>query len=213
MERRIVYVLPVEGGLGTTWGDGLVTFRSLGLHNRLRLTAVAPSFSHLPWYADHPTDPTIAQETYMVDEVVPVVERLLPTAPRRRGLLGFSKSGWGAYSLLLRHPTLFGAACAWDSPMMKDKPDQFGMDGIFGSQANFEAYRISALVRGKADRLQGRRRLGLFGYQGFREHTRQLHDLLDELGIDHAYADGPEQPHRWDGGWMEEAVAALATMI
>jgi len=208
-ERRIVYVLPVQEGLGTKWGDGLVTLRNLDLHNRFGLTAVAPSFAHLPWYADHPTDPAIRQETYFLEDVVPFVEGILPTSPERRGLLGFSKSGWGAFSMLMRYPHVFGAGCAWDSPMMKDAPDQFGMGPIFGTQQNFEQYQISCLVCKNTPWLRARQRLGLFGYDAFQEQTQQMHDLLDSLHIPHAYADGPERPHHWDSGWMEEAADAL----
>ena len=32
---------------------------------------VAPTFSHLPWYADHPSDASIRQETYFLKVVVP----------------------------------------------------------------------------------------------------------------------------------------------
>ena len=33
-------------------------------------------------------------------------------------MLGFSKSGWGACTLLLRNKELFGYAAAWDVPFM-----------------------------------------------------------------------------------------------
>ncbi|MFH1267895.1 MAG: hypothetical protein ABIK89_19430, partial [Planctomycetota bacterium] len=57
----VLYVLPVEAGEGARWGDGLVEVKKHDLHNRHRLICVLPTFSHLPWYADHPTDPGIRQ--------------------------------------------------------------------------------------------------------------------------------------------------------
>ena len=39
---------------------------------------VAPTFSHLPWYADHPTKPEIRQETYFLKVVVPFIDKTYP---------------------------------------------------------------------------------------------------------------------------------------
>jgi hypothetical protein len=56
-------------------------------------------------------------------------------------LLGFSKSGWGAlFSLLLRHPDVFGKAAAWDAPLVMDSPGRHGNGDIFGTPENFEKY-------------------------------------------------------------------------
>jgi hypothetical protein len=141
--------------------------------------------------------------------VIPWVEKRFPSARPQRLLLGFSKSGWGAWSLLLRHPDLFEAAAAWDAPLMKEKPDQFGMDGAFSTEENFRGYRLTSLVREKADLLRARKRLAHFGYGNFREHHQRMQALLEELRIPAEYADGPSRKHLWESGWMEEAVAAL----
>src|SRR5712692_8707729 len=44
MQRpKIVYVLPVNPDTRVQWNDGLITFRTLNLHNRYNVIAVAPS--------------------------------------------------------------------------------------------------------------------------------------------------------------------------
>ena len=145
---RVMYVLPVEAGEGRRFGDGLDEVRKLGLHNTHQLICVAATFSHVPWYADHPADPHIRQESYFLRVVVPAVEARYPARPEQAGrlLLGFSKSGWGAWSLLLRHPDMFAKAAAWDSPMMLDGPGLYGSGGIFLTQDNFDKHRIPALL-------------------------------------------------------------------
>ena len=142
--RRVLYVLPVEAGRESKYGDGLAEVKRLDLHNKHGLICVAPTFAHLPWYADHPTDKTIRQESYFVKVVVPFIDRTYqldekrrmdassvriqahadgrgvhptPVNKESRWLLGFSKSGWGAWSLLARNPDLFGRAAAWDAPL------------------------------------------------------------------------------------------------
>lgn len=212
-DRRypVVYVLPVEAARESTYGDGLQEVQHHGLHNQHHAIFVAPTFSALPWYADHPGDPHLRQETYFVKVVVPLIEQRYPAVTESRGrlLVGFSKSGWGAYTLLLRHPDLFGRAAAWDAPLMKEKPDQFGMGEIFGTQANFELYRVSTLLTQRAAELRDNNRLILLGFGNFRQHHVQVHELMVRLGIRHEYRDGPARTHDWSSGWLEEAVELL----
>ncbi len=211
-ERRFLYVLPVEKAGDSKYGDGLAEARRLKLHEKYGMIVVAPGFAELPWYADHPTNAKRRDESHLLEAVLPLVEKRYPSKKPRRLLLGFSKSGWGAWSLLLRHPDLFEAAAAWDAPLMKEKPDQFGMDGAFATQENFEGYRLTKLLREKAEMLRGRKRLAHFGYGGFRDHHQRMQALLEELRVPVEYKDGPERKHVWESGWVEEAAAALDAM-
>ena len=207
----VVYVLPVEPDDGTRWGDGLVEAMNHDLHNKHQVIFVAPTFCHLPWYAGHPTKPEIRQETHFTAVVVPFVERTYPASKKSedRLLLGFSKSGWGAWSLLLRQPQTFGRAAAWDAPLMMDRLGKYGTNEIFGTQENFQKYRLVNRLQKKAEKLRAEKRLILTGYGNFREHHRQMHSLLDGLKISHEYRDGPERKHDWHSGWMAEAVELL----
>ena len=209
--HQCLYVLPVEAGNEDRYGDGLLEVKRLGLHNKHQLICVAPTFSTLPWYADHPSDPKIRQESYLLQVVVPLVDRTYPTGREAAGrwLVGFSKSGWGAFSLLLRHPDVFGTAAAWDAPFAVDQPIPFGMGPIFGSQENFEQYRITTLVKKNASLLGEKRRLIHLGYGNFRQHHESLEPLLVALHVPHVYRDGPKRAHVWGSGWLVDAVEAM----
>jgi hypothetical protein len=211
----VLYVLPVEAGDGSRYGDGLVECKKRDLHAKHGIICVAPTFSDLPWYADHPSDSRIQQETYFLKVVVPFVEANYPTIKDQnaRLLVGFSKSGWGAFSLLLRHPDTFAKAAAWDAPLMKEKPDQFGMGPIFGTQENFEQYQISRLLKRQAPKLRDQVRLIHIGYGNFREHHEGVEKLLTELNVDHRYKDGPKRKHDWHSGWLPEAVDTLVRTV
>ena len=214
---KVLYVLPVEANTEQRYGDGLTEAKKLDLANKHRLICVAPTFSHLPWYADHPTDKTIRQESYFLKVVVPAIEQRYPALAERDGrlLVGFSKSGYGAWSLLLRHPDQFAKAAAWDAPLMKTAPDQFGMGLIYGTPENFVSYQIDTLLRDRAAKLRATpgeqpvSRLIHLGYGNFRDHHQRAEALLNELQIPHAYADGPKLEHTWHSGWLEEAVNGL----
>ena len=211
VRHPVVYVLPVEARREHRYGDGLLEVRRHGLHNRFSAIFVAPTFSHLPWYADHPTDPLIRQESYLLKVVIPFVEGHYPARaePGGRLLLGFSKSGWGAFSLLLRHPDVFGKAAAWDAPLMMDGPGRYGSGDIFGTPENFEGYRVTGLLERRAADLRGRNRLILLGFGNFRGEHEQAHALMTDLRIPHVYEDGPEREHVWESGWVPEAVGHL----
>lgn len=209
---RALYVLPVEAGTESRYGDGLLEVQRANLHNRLGLVCVEPRFAQLPWYADHPTDPGLRQESHLLRAVLPAVERKYPVlaAPEGRLLVGFSKSGWGAYSLLLRNPDVFCAAAAWDAPLEETSPQRFGMGPIFGTQENFERYRIATLLQRRAELLRGHTRLVLMGYGNFQAATEAAHLRLAGLGIAHVYRGGPWREHVWGSGWLPEAVRLLA---
>ena len=207
----VVYVLPVEAGTESRYGDGLKEVKTLDFHNKFGAVFVAPTFSHLPWFADHPTRPEIRQESYFLKVVVPFIDETYPVQVEAQGrlLLGFSKSGWGAWSLLLRHPDLFGKAAAWDAPLMMDKPGKYGSGDIFGTGDQFEGYRVSKLLEDKAATFQKAKRLILLGYGNFRAEHVQVHALMDRLTIAHEYRDGPARKHDWHSGWAKEAVELL----
>lgn len=208
----LLLVLPVEAGTENRWGDPATEVRRIDIANRYKLIIAIPTFSELPWYADHPTDKRLRQESYLLDDVLPLMDRLYGTQSSAGAtmVVGFSKSGWGAWSLLLRHPNIFARAAAWDAPLMQRKPDKYGMGPIFGDQANFNRYLVSDLVKRQAALLRGQKRLVLTGYsRSFRAHHVAMHGLLKELEVPHMYRDGPQRDHHWESGWLDEAVSLL----
>ena len=205
----VIYVLPVEAGNGKQYGNGLREIKKHDLHNKFGVICVEVAFSHLPWYADHPTDLTIRQETYFLKVVLPFIEQTYPVTTTR-WLLGFSKSGWGAFSLLLRHPGVFAKAVAWDAPLMMALPNRFGMGPIFGTQENFEKYQISKLLAVQAKKLGKEPRLLVLGYASFRDHHVETHALMKRLEIAHDYRDEKTSPHTWHSGWVADGVKWLA---
>ena len=79
--------------------------------------------------------------------------------------MGFSKSGWGALALLLRNPDLFYRAVGWDigirvdtGPIEEEERAQ-RIAREWGTVRNFEANRISSLVKTKGTELGDEARL------------------------------------------------------
>ncbi len=215
-EKRypVVYVLPVEQQGDSRFGDGVRELLDQRLPERFPVIFVAPTFAELPWYADHPERQDLRQESYLLDVVLPFVEKTYPVKqePSGRLLLGYSKSGWGAWTLLLRHPGRFARAAAWDAPLMMDKPGLYGSGPIFGGPENFRRYQVSTLVRERAELLREEKaapQLLLTGYGNFRDEHVRMQSLLKSLDIPHVYRDGPSRKHDWHSGWVAESLEML----
>jgi len=212
---RVVYVLAVGAGKGSA----LIVFQQLNLPNRFDVILAEASFEKTPWFGDHPTDPKIRQESYIRDFVVPFVEKKYSTlgTPEGRLLFGFSKSGWGAYSLILRNPDFFGYAAAWDAPFMLTD-FHFGMDAVFGNTEYLKKYRPDLLVPQQASHFQAKPRLVLGGEEKWGtmiptpsggSHTVEMHALLDANHIPHTYRPDLKTLHTWGKPWIEPMFVEL----
>lgn len=212
VDRRVLYLLPVEKLGEQKWGNALEEIIQHDLHNKYGLICVYPTFSDLPWFANHPTDASIQQETYLLECVIPFVEQQYDVKPSadKRLLIGFSKSGYGAWSLLLRHPGVFGKAAAWDAPLMVQEPNRYGMGPIYGSQKNFQGYQISELLKTAPSTLGDSPRLIHGRSANFQTHHQQVNDLARELKLNVHYEDGPPRTHSWNSGWLPQLVSRLA---
>jgi len=209
---RTLYVLPVEGRIvGGAFGDGLAEVRKADAQNRYQLICVMMAFDGTdPWYGANATDTTIRHEEYIKQVVVPLVESRFPATgkPDDRLVLGFSKSGWGALTLLLRDPDFFGAACSWDAPlMMTEKNSKWGSKEHFGTPEQMAKYLPTTLAQQQAAKFaHGRTRIAILGDDLYGPDTRAYHELLLELGILHQFDDSLKFKHAWGSGWVPKAL-------
>ena len=200
---KVLYILPA-------WGlskDGIVEARRLNLVDKYDVICVGPDFVEMCWYADHPERPGMLYDSYLPEVVVPFIDRAYPTVagPEGRILVGFSKSGVGAVSQLLRHPEVFGRAGSWDAPLMENhtRPEFYGPQEYF-----MQNYRIPGLLNKRADLLRtGPARVAITGL-GF-GGTPPAHLLMQKLGIPHYYDDSVQPDHEWASGWFGPLVGVL----
>src|SRR5258708_2570249 len=215
--RRILYVLPVDAGVDTLssfWSDGLEQLRLLDVQDRFNMVLIAPSFNYEPWYGDNVTDPTMRMESFMINHLVPFGDTFGQGGDvPQRFLIGFSKSGNGALDLNFRHPDVFDAAAAWDSPAQLS--DITAFDGLplnFGTQANYNLYNIPALILSNPTPFQQLNRLWISGDQAdWTADMIQLNQQLTSASIPHTWVAGPVRVHSWSSGWLEGAVEDLDT--
>ncbi len=218
----VVYLLPCEAGEGHQFGDPIIELLMLSADLTNRAIFVRPTFDTLPWYAHHACDTHIRHDAYLMTEVIPLVESQFATSGAKgRLLLGFSKSGWGAFSLIARYPDYFKAAASWDAPLLMDEAcfGAYGTAGHFGTSTHFAGYCPPVLFRGNPQPFRQLTRIVLAGQQLFGAecmpsgegecHTACMHQLFTELGITHHFHNDLIFPHRWHAGWMEPELQQL----
>ena len=212
--HNYLYVLPVEAGMATNYGDGLETLRALNAQNQYNLTIIEPSFGIEPWYADNPDNGNIRYETFITRDLVPwVAQHLRQTGHEQNWLIGFSKSGIGAADLILKHPDLFTLAASWDFPADMSVYDQYGSSSAnsYGTNTNFQAnYRLTrAFVHAHKRPFLRTNRIWIGGYWAFKTDISDYNALLNSQGIAHTTATPRPIVHRWDSGWVSIALHAL----
>jgi hypothetical protein len=203
---RVLYVLPA-------WNpspEGVQEAKKLDLHNKHDLICVGPDFSSMPWFVDHPEKKDIRFDSYLPDVVVPFIDKTYTTIakPEGRLLVGFSKSGLGAVSLLLRHPGVFGRAGAWDAPLIMDNRPEF-----YGPKEYYLAnYYLPTLLKKEAETFKnGPTRIAVTGYNipSFRKGNEDFRELLRKHGIPHYFENSVQRDHNWRSGWLAPLVEVL----
>jgi K+-transporting ATPase c subunit len=212
--HNFLFVLPVELGLGTTYGDGMQTMLSANAQNQYNLTIIEPTFGTDPWYADNPTDPNMQYETYVTQDLVPWVEKNLGTSGSEQNwLIGFSKSGYGAQDLILKHPGVFSLAASWDFPADMSSYNSLGADSAsnYGTDANFQSnYRLTqAFVDAHKAPFLSSNRIWIGGYSEYQPDMTDYGALLTSEGIAHSTETPQQMDHAWGSGWVPIALAAL----
>lgn len=224
---RVLFVLPVTPwpGFESLWkriGDGCEEILKGDFHNRYGYDVVFPDFpKHAPWFVDHATDPDRRHEMHMMRVVVPFADEILGSAEGKSGkvivrdLVGFSKSGYGALYLLLRHPEIFRACSAWDPAVIAPEATLANVNSLRSAAGSDERYKecdILRVIATNAPPFRGSVRMAISGYskETFLEQLKTLHGALNDASVRHYYTDKVNVQHRWGPGWLEQALDSLA---
>ncbi|MFN2453288.1 MAG: alpha/beta hydrolase [Pyrinomonadaceae bacterium] len=105
----VVYLLHGHGGHYNIWTPTLLADSATQFH----LIIVTPEGNN-SWYTDSATTATDKYETYILQEVIPDVERRYRAIAARdgRGIGGLSMGGYGALKFGIKHPEMFAYAAS-----------------------------------------------------------------------------------------------------
>ena len=166
------------------------------------------------WYADNPNDPTINYETFVADILPQWVDSNFSTTGTEQNLLvGFSKSGYGALDLELKHPSVFSAVAAFDFPGDMTSYDYDGSSSAndYGTQANFQDnYEMNASFIGAHDAsFTTQDRILISEGPALTTQVTDFGNLLTSQGVMYTSLNQMNDAHTWAGGWLSGAIAGL----
>lgn len=121
-------------------------------------------------------------------------------------LVGFSKSGLGAWNIAREHPELVCAVIIFDAPVCRDELPPWETDAFY---ADDEAWREDLPLRqiARAPSLfPAGLPLILVSGSIFHDEMAELSRALYQIGIEHTFHSSPICPHHWNSGWIEMAL-------
>ena len=214
----VVYLLHGGSGAFSDWHQKVT---EKGIVNQMaeehKVLIVTPGVGPASYYYDSPLLDTVRYETYMIQELIPFIDKNYRTLAQKesRAITGLSMGGHGAITLAAKHPTLFIAAGSMSGVMNIDtdlwkvgedfrslrKKGQIEMLGPINYQGPlFNPYTAVGLV----DQLKNQKVSLIIdcGVDDFLiETNRQMHSLLMEKKVAHEYIERPGA-HTWNY-WTE----------
>ena len=219
-ESRYPVVYLLHGGSGA-FSDWHQKVTEKGIVNQLaeehKVLIVTPGVGPASYYYDSPLLDSVRYETYMIQELIPFIDKNYRTLAQKesRAITGLSMGGHGAITLAAKHPTLFIAAGSMSGVLNIDtdfwkvgedfrslrKKGQIEMLGPINYQGPlFNPYTAVGLV----DQLKSQKVSLIIdcGVDDFLiETNRQMHSLLMEKKVAHEYIERPGA-HTWNY-WTE----------
>jgi len=125
-------------------------------------------------------------------------------------LIGFSKSGLGAWNIARAIPDRVAATIIFDAPVARLQLPPWGTRPFYADDAEWRQ-DLPILTTGAFQAaMRADHRLILISGEHFHTEMEALSEALGKGGMKHVYLPCPEMKHRWDGGWIEEGLSRLA---
>jgi pimeloyl-ACP methyl ester carboxylesterase len=124
-------------------------------------------------------------------------------------LVGFSKSGLGAWNIARRIPDLVAGTIIFDSPVARDTLPPWGTAPFYKDDAAWqEDLPLRTCEHFKAA-MQADHRLVLISGAGFHDEMSVLSAHLSSMALQHVFLPRPDMKHHWNAGWIEDGVGKI----
>jgi len=125
-------------------------------------------------------------------------------------LVGFSKSGLGAWNIAREIPDRIAATIIFDAPVARRQLPTWGTQAFYADHTAWQGDLPVRTVEAFAAAVPEAHRLVLISGPGFRAEMCALSRALARIGHDHVFLDCPDMKHHWNSGWIEKGLAALS---
>lgn len=191
----VVYLLHGYSGNYGTW---VKSFKEVANQvDKYGFIVISVDGNYSSWYFDSPIDPTFKYETYIIDELVPYIDKKYKTIarPAGRAISGLSMGGHGALYLSFKHQDVYGAAGSmsggvdirpfsenWDIKKrlgaITDFPENWYKNTVINMLNLVENNKLKLIIDCGVDDF-------------FIDVNRKLHDKMLTLKINHDYIERP----------------------
>lgn len=191
----VVYLLHGYSGNYATW---VKSFKEVTEQvDKYGFIVIGVDGNYSSWYFDSPIDSTFKYETYIIDELVPFIDRKYKTIASRvgRAISGLSMGGHGALYLSFKHQDVFGAVGSMSGGVdFRPFSEKWDIKKRLGSIAEFpENWEKNTVVNMLG--LVENNNLNLIIDCGvddfFIDVNRELHKKMLVLKIKHDYIERP----------------------
>ena len=191
----VVYLLHGYSGNYATW---VKSFKEVSQQvDRYGFIAIGVDGNYSSWYFNSPIDPTFKYETYIIDELVPFIDKKYKTIASREGraISGLSMGGHGALYLSLKHQDVFGAAGSMSGgvdirPFSEKWDIKKRLGAINDFPDNWEKNTVANLI--ELNQINNLKLIIDCGVDDFFiDVNRELHQKMLALKIDHDYIERP----------------------
>jgi len=149
-------------------------------------------FRTMVWYSRPVRDDAIGQ--ILALGVSPIV------------LIGFSKSGLGAWNIAMELPQRVAATVIFDAPVAAETSQPWNLSPFYRDREEFLADLPIRRVAEYARVMPAAHPLVLVAGEQFHDQMGRLSAVLREAGIAHEFLARPGMKHHWRSGWIEEAL-------
>lgn len=125
-------------------------------------------------------------------------------------LIGFSKSGLGAWNIARRIPDLVRATIIFDAPMARQVLPPWGTAPFYADNAAWQADLPLNTLDQFAAAMPASHQLILIAGPGFADEMHTLSQALSVAGHRHPFLSCERLSHHWNAGWIEEGLRRLA---
>jgi pimeloyl-ACP methyl ester carboxylesterase len=124
-------------------------------------------------------------------------------------LVGFSKSGLGAWNIARTIPDRISATIIFDAPVARRQMHPAGAAAFYPDDAAWQADLPLCTIHEFGAAMPTAHRLVLISGEEFHQEMSVLSQSLRDAGLDHAFLAQPDMRHHWNSGWIEKALKEL----
>ena len=123
------------------------------------------------------------------------------------GLVGFSKSGLGAWNLTLAMPDRVAVTIIFDAPVTGDHWPHPSAAEFYPDDAAWQQDLPLRRIAEFRAVVPASHRLILVSGKCFHDEMCRFSQVLREAGVAHEFLSQPQRPHHWQSGWIEEVLS------